>query len=65
MQKYNIHLILDEVWCGTGSSGRYHCFEYDGIIPDFLCLGKSLGCGYIPISVVLVHTPLRVLNQVV
>ena len=53
-KKYNIHLILDEVWCGTGSSGRYHCFEYDDVIPDFLCLGKSLGCGYIPISAVLV-----------
>ena len=53
-KKYNIHLILDEVWCGTGSSGRYHCFEHDDIVPDFLCLGKSLGCGYIPISAVLV-----------
>ena len=50
----NIHLILDEIWCGLGISGKYHCFEYDGIIPDFLILGKSLGCGYIPISAVIV-----------
>ena len=53
-EKNNIHLILDEVWCGTGSSGKYHCFEYDGIVPDFLVLGKTLGCGYIPISCVIV-----------
>ncbi len=53
-EKNNIHLILDEVWCGTGSSGKYHCFEYDEIVPDFLVLGKTLGCGYIPISCVLV-----------
>ena len=52
--KYNIHLILDEVWCGTGVSGKYYCFEYDEIVPDFVVLGKTLGCGYIPISCVLV-----------
>ena len=52
--KNDIHLILDEVWCGTGSSGKYHCFEYDDIVPDFLVLGKTLGCGYIPISCVIV-----------
>ena len=32
----NIHLILDEVWCGTGSSGMYYCYEHDKIIPDFV-----------------------------
>ncbi len=53
-KKNNIHLILDEIWCGTGVSGKYHCFEYDNVIPDFLVLGKSLGCGYIPISAVIV-----------
>jgi len=53
-KKNNIHLILDEIWCGTGVSGKYHCFEYDNVLPDFLVLGKSLGCGYIPISAVIV-----------
>ena len=49
----NIHLILDEVWCGTGAR-KYYCFEYDEIVPDFVVLGKTLGCGYIPISCVIV-----------
>ena len=53
-KEYDIHLILDEIWCGTGSSGKYHCFEYDNVMPEFLILGKSLGCGYIPISAVIV-----------
>lgn len=51
--KHNIHLILDEVWCGTGLSGKYNCYEHDNIKPDFMFLGKSLGCGYIPLSAVL------------
>jgi len=51
---YNIHLILDEVWCGTGVSGKYNCYEYDDILPDFLFIGKTLACGYIPMSAVLV-----------
>ena len=51
----NIHLILDEVWCGTGSSGMYYCYEHDEIIPDFVFLGKTLGCGYVPLSAVLVN----------
>ena len=57
--KHNIHLILDEVWCGTGVSGKYHCFEYDGIKPDFCVLGKTLGCGFIPISAVMVPIELE------
>ena len=53
--KNNIHLILDEVWCGTGTSGKYYCYEHDNIIPDFVFLGKTLCCGYIPLSAVLVN----------
>lgn len=53
--EHNIHLILDEVWCGTGSSGKFNCYEYDSIKPDFMFLGKTLGCGYAPISAVLTN----------
>ncbi len=53
-KRNNIHLILDEIWCGTGVSGKFHCFEYDDVVPEFLVLGKSLGCGYIPLSAVIV-----------
>jgi len=49
--KYNIHLIMDEVWCGCGISGSYYCYSQDGIVPDFVFFGKTLASGYVPISV--------------
>ena len=51
--KNKIHLILDEVWCGTGTSGKIYCIDWDGITPDFLFLGKTLGAGYAPVSAFL------------
>ena len=54
LNKYNIHLIVDEVIVGTGTSGKYHCLEYDQITPDFLFVGKTLSSGYAPISAVII-----------
>ena len=54
--KYNVHLIIDEVWCGTGTSGKIYCIDWDEISPDFIFLGKTLGAGYVPISAVLTST---------
>lgn len=51
--KYDIHLVMDEVWCGFGLTGRYFCCEWDDVTPDFLFGGKALGCGYFPASCVL------------
>lgn len=50
----DIHLILDEVYTGTGISGKYFCCAWDhGVTPDFILLGKTLGAGYAPLSVVV------------
>ena len=51
--KYDIHLILDEVFCGTGCSGKIYCCDWDDITPDFIFIGKTLGAGYAPLSVVV------------
>lgn len=51
--KYDVHLIIDEVWCGTGTSGKIYCIDWDEISPDFIFLGKTLGAGYVPISAIL------------
>ena len=51
--KYDIHLILDEVWCGCGVSGKYFCHDWDFIKPDFVFFGKTLAAGYAPISALM------------
>ena len=60
--KYNIHLILDEVWCGTGVSGKMFCIDYDDITPDFIFLGKTLAVGYGSLSAVV--TSKKLLNSI-
>ena len=58
-EKNNIHLILDEIWCGTGTSGKYFCCEWDKVKPDFVTLGKTLSAGYAPISVVITNSKIE------
>ena len=52
-KKYDIHLIMDEVYCGMGRSGKMYNFTWDDFDPDFVCLGKNTTSGHIPFSFVL------------
>lgn len=38
-------LILDEVQCGMGRSGKMWAFEHFDVVPDILTMGKALGGG--------------------
>jgi adenosylmethionine-8-amino-7-oxononanoate aminotransferase len=53
LDRHGIHLIIDEVITGTGTSGTYHCIERDNVEPDFLFIGKTLTSGYVPLNAVL------------
>jgi acetylornithine/N-succinyldiaminopimelate aminotransferase len=52
--KKKILLILDEVQCGIGRSGKFFAFEHAKIKPDIVPIAKGIGGGF-PIGAVLVN----------
>ena len=41
----NWFLMLDEVQCGIGRSGKWFAFQHSAIVPDVMTLAKGLGSG--------------------
>ncbi len=52
-QKYNVHLILDEVATGFGRTGRMFACEYANIEPEFMCVSKGITSGTLPLAATL------------
>ena len=50
--KNKILLILDEVQCGIGRTGKFFAFEYANVKPDIVPIAKGIGGGF-PIGAVL------------
>jgi adenosylmethionine-8-amino-7-oxononanoate aminotransferase len=52
-RKYAVPLIADEVATGFGRTGTMFAVQQEGVVPDFLCVAKSLTGGYLPLAATL------------
>lgn len=59
--QHGIHLIADEIMSGLGRSGLPLACDHAKIEPDFLCLGKGLTGGFLPLSVTLTSSAIYAL----
>ncbi|EKV27563.1 Diaminobutyrate-pyruvate aminotransferase [Caenispirillum salinarum AK4] len=52
--EHGIIMIVDDVQAGCGRSGTFFSFEPAGIVPDMICMSKSLGGMGLPFAMTLV-----------
>jgi acetylornithine/N-succinyldiaminopimelate aminotransferase len=50
--RYGLLLLLDEVQCGMGRTGKLFAHEWAGIVPDVMAIAKGIGGGF-PLGAVL------------
>lgn len=53
-QRYDVLLIVDEVFTGYGRTGRFWAVDHAGISPDILATAKGLSGGLLPFAATLV-----------
>ncbi|WP_350333204.1 (R)-1-hydroxy-2-aminoethylphosphonate ammonia-lyase [Coralliovum pocilloporae] len=56
-------LIFDEIPTGLGKTGKFYASDHDGVTPDMIVVGKSLGGGMLPIAAAIVRSDLNVMGE--
>lgn len=51
--QHDVFMIADEIAVGMGRTGRLWACEWEQVQPDFLCAGKGLSGGYLPLAATL------------
>jgi acetylornithine/N-succinyldiaminopimelate aminotransferase len=51
-EKSGALLILDEIQCGLGRTGRYFAYEHYGVLPDVVTVAKPLAAG-LPLGAII------------
>ncbi len=54
--QYGVLLILDEVMCGMGRTGKWFACQHYDVIPDIITLGKGIAGGVLALSAVGVRS---------
>jgi diaminobutyrate-2-oxoglutarate transaminase len=58
--KEDIVLIIDDIQAGCSRTGTFFSFERAGIIPDMVCMSKSIGGYGLPLAILLLKSDLDV-----
>jgi adenosylmethionine-8-amino-7-oxononanoate aminotransferase len=65
--KFGILLIIDEVICGFGRTGKMFATEHFDVQPDIMTMAKGITSGYVPLGAVgctdAVKEPIEVFNH--
>lgn len=52
-QEHRVLFMADEIQCGLGRAGKVFAYQYEGITPEIVIIGKALSGGFYPVSAML------------
>lgn len=58
--RHGVILIVDDIQMGCGRTGPFFSFEHAGIVPDIVCLSKSISGDGFPLALTLIRPELDI-----